>query len=225
MTTLKPTDFWRAFWQIIQSHALLWHHQGVAHGDISLKHMLCEASNGTGILTDFDLSTTSNHTRNRRDMLIMPPFKSMQLLFWYDEPNIPQRYDHELESFTWVLVWVSRRVVNVEECKYANIQPWRPNDWLNSSEFSVYLSKNFSSHSIFTTPDHHWLESPLQKWIDFWTGQLITLKNGTPSPAITISEYLQIFIDICTECAKEDPIVTVPIDVSWVQGALKDTLT
>ena len=200
------------------AHALLWQ-QGVPHGDINLKNLLCEVSTGTGILTDLDLSTV--HTPNHRDMRIigMPPFKPME---WLRERRynhkVPRRYDHELESFAWVLFWISRRVVTDRKCE----QHWRPNDWLDSSEFNVYRSKITLQVPILTAPNYHWLELPLRLWINSWYRHLGDVLDRTSSTEKTMSEHLQAFIDICTECAKADRLVAVPIDVSWVEGARKD---
>ena len=75
-----------------------------------------------GVLNDFDLSTImepGDKRPNRRQGLERTgtlPFMALELLL-EDGFNgkIPRRYDHEFESFAWVLVWVSKRVVDGEE--------------------------------------------------------------------------------------------------------------
>jgi hypothetical protein len=149
---LAPKDFWTAFWETIRcaltpsfnsfftnflrwsiGHALLWH-QGVAHGDISLKHLLFTCADNNGVLNDFDLTTTSNYTVNLQDIrrMHMPPFTPMELLRNQKFSIETLRYDHELESFAWVLAWVSRRVLDRK----------RLNEWLDRDNSNVYEYKN-----------------------------------------------------------------------------------
>jgi hypothetical protein len=75
--------------------------------------------------------------------------------------------------------------------------------------------------TIPTTSDYLWLEPALRTWIVYWREQFkdALTRDSTPSSQNTISEHIQKFIDMCTECGKADPIVAVPIDVSWVEVA------
>ncbi|KIM42714.1 hypothetical protein M413DRAFT_122230 [Hebeloma cylindrosporum] len=123
---LSPMDFWKAFWQTLRCHALLWR-IGIAHGDVSLYNLMSKEDNKYGVLNDFDLSTImepGDQIPNRQGLERTGtlPFMALQLLD--DEGfdgKVPRRYRHELESFAWVLVWVSRCVVGGEECEI----PWR----------------------------------------------------------------------------------------------------
>ena len=46
------------------------------------------------------------------------PFMDMELLREKGfDGKFPRRYEHELESFAWVLVWVSRCVIGGAECE------------------------------------------------------------------------------------------------------------
>lgn len=64
------------------------------------------------------------------------PFMALELLR-EDGYNglVPRRYAHELESFGWVLVWVSRRIMNGEELT----QPF--DNWLYDSNVQVHEHK------------------------------------------------------------------------------------
>lgn len=62
----------------------------------------------------------------------MPPFTPFELLRNQKISIETLRYDHELESFAWVLVWVSRRVLDRK----------RLNEWLDRDNSNVYACKN-----------------------------------------------------------------------------------
>ena len=78
--------------------------------------------NKHGVLNDFDLSTIMKPgsplpNRQGLERTGTLPFMATELLEDEGfEGKIPRRYCHELESFTWVLVWVLRSVGS-EECK------------------------------------------------------------------------------------------------------------
>ncbi|KIM42708.1 hypothetical protein M413DRAFT_122057 [Hebeloma cylindrosporum] len=78
--------------------------------------------------------------------------------------KVPRRYRHELESFAWVLVWVSRCVVGGEECEI----PWRLKKWLGHANDDVMESKltfTFEQRQIPMTSEYLWLEAALFSWI------------------------------------------------------------
>ena len=73
--------------------------------------------NKYGVFNDFDLSITMkpnapNPNRQGLKRTGTLPFMAVELGF---NGKIPRRYDDELESFAWVLVWVSRFVRDGEE--------------------------------------------------------------------------------------------------------------
>jgi hypothetical protein len=134
--------------------------------------------------------------------------------------KVPRRYDHELESFSWVLVWVSRCVLNGEESE----RPPPLNEWLGHNNYEVYLSKlGFirNQRKIPTTPEYESLGIVIENWVDIWDSyqrQLAKRRTRTLSTEKTDTEHLQALIAACEECAKEDPLAAVPIDVTWVYG-------
>ena len=183
---------------------------GIAHGDISLWNLMYKTNNKYGVLNDFDLSSImepGDESPNRQGLERTGtlPFMAMQLLI--DEGfdgKVSRRYDHELESFSWVLVWVSRCVNGGKEIQ----APQRLLLWLNNNNETVYMAKlTFirKKKTISTTSDYKSLGKIADDWVDIWDSrdQLDNL------PALTIAEHLRALLAISSD---------VPIDVSWVDG-------
>lgn len=178
-----------------------------------------------GVLNDFDLSTIMKPGDKHPDRQGLErtgtlPFMALELLDDRGfDGKIPRRYDHELESFAWVLVWVSRCVTGREECK----SPPRLKEWLSNNNEEVYKSKFVfvgRQSEITTTPDYLWLQSALEKWI-YLLGSSHLLRSQrylTPVADKTNSEHLESFISTFEEFANEDARVSIPIDVTWVNG-------
>jgi len=213
----------------VAGHALLWR-IGIAHGDVSLSNLMYKEDNKYGVLNDFDLSTimepnARNPDRQGLERTGTLPFMAVELLNEKGfNGKIPRRYDHELESFAWVLVWVSRCVLDGEESE----PPPALKEWLANSNRQVYLSKTsfYMDHEDTpTTSDYGSLGKVTNHWIRVWNNYSQKRKERqfeapleTSNIEPTSSEYLQALIEACTKCAKADPIASVPIDVAWVDG-------
>ena len=96
----------------IAGHYALWQ-AGVYHRDVSPGNMM-RYRNGTilmGILNDYDLSslaTAQGPQGNERTRTI--PFMAIDLLTEEGQRGeVKHLYCHDLESFIWVLIWVSLR--------------------------------------------------------------------------------------------------------------------
>ena len=82
---------------------------------------MCKEDNKYSVLNDFNLLTIMqpgdrNPSRQGLERTGTLPFMAVELLHQKGfDGKIPQQYDHELKSFTWVLVWVSRCVVGGKE--------------------------------------------------------------------------------------------------------------
>jgi len=219
--TLVPADFWKAFWHTIRCHALLWR-IGIAHGDVSLYNLMYKEDNNYGVLNDFDLSTimepgARNPNRQGLERTGTLPFMALELLEEKGfDGKIPRRYDHELESFAWVLVWVSRCVVSGQE----SVLPSRLEQWLGHVSDKVLMSKlTFIrlQQASKITEDFRWLEPALREWIKKWDDLFSQIQDNRFTEK-TISEHLQAFITICTECAEKDSTLAAPITLTWVDG-------
>jgi len=175
-------------------------------------------NNKYGVLNDFDLSTIMNpgdRNPNRQGLERTGtlPFMAVELLENEGfDGKIPRRYEHELESFSWVLVWVSRCVLGSQESR----PPRRLQEWLGNNNDEVYKSKvTFirDQREFPMTPDYESLGIMLETWVKDNSQQ-----SGTPSDKNTNTEHLRALISLCKRCAEKDPFVAVPIDVTWIDG-------
>jgi hypothetical protein len=89
-------------------HYILWK-GGIQDGDISVSNLMHR--NGTGVLNDFDLArlATPGHVHPRGfDRTGTTPFLSLDLLTSDAQAGkVERRYRHDLESFLWVLMWIT----------------------------------------------------------------------------------------------------------------------
>jgi len=173
--------------------------------------------NKYGVLNDFDLSTIMNPGDRNPNLQGLErtgtlPFMALELL--EDEGfdgKIPRRYDHELESFSWVLVWVSRCVLSGHESE----RPPRLHEWLGNSNHEVFKSKvGFITQrrKIPTTSDYETWSKVADNWV--WDNHL----RQDTSIKKTDTELLQVLVAICQGCAGNNALAAVPIDVTWING-------
>ena len=83
---------------------------GIHHGDISLQNLMYGVSeNGDplGIVNDFDLATCVGHSTTNNDCIGTIPFMAIDLLDGGLDLRIPRLYRHDLESFCWVLSYIT----------------------------------------------------------------------------------------------------------------------
>ncbi|KIM43121.1 hypothetical protein M413DRAFT_51582, partial [Hebeloma cylindrosporum] len=89
-------------------HYILWK-GGIQHGDISVSNLMHR--NGTGVLNDFDLArlaTPDNPYHRGYDRTGTTPFLALELLTPDGQGGkVERRYRHDLESFFWVLAWIT----------------------------------------------------------------------------------------------------------------------
>ena len=122
---LDGEQFWDAFWQCVMcmcslpclrkttdtttaGHYRLWVN-GIRHGDISLTNLLYDLCTGkpVGILNDFDLATWVDHSTTNHDRTGTIPFMAIDLLKDGLDRRTPRLYRHDIESFSWVLAFVT----------------------------------------------------------------------------------------------------------------------
>ena len=71
-----------------------------------------ETNDLVGIVNDFDLATWVNHSTTNNDRTGTIPFMAIDLLDGGLDDRIPRLYRHDLESFIWVLAYIT--VANIE---------------------------------------------------------------------------------------------------------------
>ncbi|KAK0207155.1 hypothetical protein DFS33DRAFT_647844 [Desarmillaria ectypa] len=108
ITDCDGQDFWKAFWELIRCHYLLWC-IGVAHGDISTNNLMYGIVTGKAILNDFDLAALMNPgdvspQKKGWEQTGTHPFIALELL-QRDDGSVKRGYWHDLESFAWCLLW------------------------------------------------------------------------------------------------------------------------
>jgi hypothetical protein len=88
-----------------------------------------ETNDPVGILNDFDLATWVGHSTTNSDRTGTLPFMAIDLLDGELEDRIPQLYRHDLESFSWVLAYITATDIeysaNIED-KTCSIRLSRP---------------------------------------------------------------------------------------------------
>ncbi|KAG2339602.1 hypothetical protein BDR05DRAFT_967788 [Suillus weaverae] len=111
ITDLSEDEFLSAWWQIILCHYALWERQ-VHHRDVSPSNlMVYKTSDGRyiGVLNDFDLSSTRD-SPSGQERTGTVPFMALDLLTKEGiEGKVKHLYQHDAESFIWVLTWICLR--------------------------------------------------------------------------------------------------------------------
>ncbi|KIM36710.1 hypothetical protein M413DRAFT_31540 [Hebeloma cylindrosporum] len=220
--SLEPIDFWTAYWHTLCCHALLWR-IGIAHGDVSLHSLMHKASNKYGVLNDFDVASVMdpgarNPNRQGLERTGTLPFMALELLRADGfEGKVPRRYEHELESFSWILVWVSRCVHNGQESR----RPHHLEEWLgrnNVCRIKVEFIENQDWDPM--SPDYGCLHQLLKTWVTENYQRLFRKRQSTQvaGDEKTDKEHLQALVALCMKCAEKDPFVAVPIDIGWIDG-------
>jgi len=104
---------------------------GILHRDISPSNlMVYKNANGewTGVLNDYDLSSTRQDGPSGNERTGMVPFMTIDLLREQAlEVTVENLYQHDTESLIWVLAWVCLRY---EDGKLRHNRPL--NEWLKA---------------------------------------------------------------------------------------------
>ncbi|KAF9644859.1 hypothetical protein BDM02DRAFT_3102266, partial [Thelephora ganbajun] len=111
---LDGEHFWTVFWQCVACHYRLWVN-GIHHGDVSFNNLMydiSETEDPVGIVNDFDLATRVGHSTTNNDRTGTIPFMAIDMLDGGLDDRIPRLYRHDMESFIWVLAYIT--VANIE---------------------------------------------------------------------------------------------------------------
>ncbi|KAG1774509.1 hypothetical protein EV702DRAFT_1280603 [Suillus placidus] len=155
ITKLNGDDFLSAWWQIVVCHYALWEN-GVHHRDVSPSNlMVYKTSDGRwiGVLNDFDLSSTRD-TPSGQERTGTVPFMALNLLTRAAmEGQVKHLYQHDAESFIWVLTWVC---VCYEDGVFIG-RGTRLNDWLKVDAIGCHKEKTsflYSGRDVKPTSSH-----------------------------------------------------------------------
>ncbi|KAH7917955.1 hypothetical protein BV22DRAFT_1042084 [Leucogyrophana mollusca] len=159
ITELSGDEFLFAWWDCVVCHRELWE-GGIHHRDISAGNLMYyrdQSGRAVGVLNDFDLATLAENeapTGNQRTGTV--PFMARELL----SPEglvgqITHMYQHDAESFVWVLVWVCLRFRGGQERRQ---QSRLLDAWLKADEETCRDKKNTfimeGTANITPSPSH-----------------------------------------------------------------------
>ncbi|KAG8936494.1 hypothetical protein FRC03_008368, partial [Tulasnella sp. 419] len=131
ITELEGDEFWRAFWDCVLCHGVLWK-IGIRHRDISTANLMYYRYKGQvmGVLNDYDLSTLvgsdNDDGPSGKDWTGTLPYMALELL----EPaalagHVEHTYHHDFEAFIWVLTWVAHRYQGGKEIPNPPFNLWK----------------------------------------------------------------------------------------------------
>ncbi|KAG1803660.1 uncharacterized protein HD556DRAFT_1437417 [Suillus plorans] len=111
ITNLSGKQFLTAWWHTVVCHYALWGNK-VYHRDISPSNLMVYKTSDDqyiGVLNDFDLSLTQDSPLGQ-ELMGTAPFMANELLTEKAmEGQVEHLYQHDAESFIWVLTWVCLR--------------------------------------------------------------------------------------------------------------------
>ncbi|KAH0828595.1 hypothetical protein J3R83DRAFT_2897 [Lanmaoa asiatica] len=107
ITTLHGDEFLIYWWQTVKCHLVLWRH-GIYHRDVSASNLMSKLGKDgpASVLNDFDLSMTEGSVRGN-ECTGRIPFMAIKLLSKQGlAGKVNHKYEHNLESFLWVLLYI-----------------------------------------------------------------------------------------------------------------------
>ncbi|KAG8893031.1 hypothetical protein FRB99_002236 [Tulasnella sp. 403] len=110
ITALEGLEFLRVFLECFKCHFYLWQ-LGIQHRDISDSNLMFyrdDSSVAHGVLNDFDLATIDRSPGPCLKRTGTLPFIATDILrSWTEKGSYTHIYLHALESFVWVLIWIT----------------------------------------------------------------------------------------------------------------------
>ncbi|KAH7891076.1 hypothetical protein F5I97DRAFT_1841644, partial [Phlebopus sp. FC_14] len=113
-------------WFVGAGHLVLWQN-GVYHRDVSPSNLMYyrdKDGNVVGVLNDFDLASLGDGvTGTERTGTV--PFMALDLLTEKAlRGEVTHLYEHDAESFIWVLIWISLRYSNGQPMRNKALDQW-----------------------------------------------------------------------------------------------------
>jgi hypothetical protein len=75
-----------------------------------------EAGEPVGVVNDFDLATWVDHSTANNDRTGTIPFMAIDLLDGGLKDRIPRLYRHDMESFSWILAYITVANIEYKDC-------------------------------------------------------------------------------------------------------------
>ena len=167
--------------------------KGIHHGDISLGNLMWDERRKVGVLNDFDLAKFADKTgASGQDNTGTLPFMALEFMSEKGlRGEIPRRYRHEAESFTWSLICLYFATVKDPEGKNGTRDPHPLIEWFQNWKISRDAKKGLEWRDDdvagvpLTYPNTRELACTLHKyWLDLYRSQFLggaksTRKFGT----------------------------------------------
>ena len=161
-------------------HYRLWVN-GVHHGDISFNNLMYDFLAGTdkpvGIVNDYDLATWVGHSATNSDRTGTIPFMAIDLLDSRLDDRIPRLYRHDMESFVWVLAYITVANIEYKDCAIKISPPPKVGAWFRDGDQSdrdahILSKRHFHSEygqQVYDGYFHylHVVEEIIRYWDDF----------------------------------------------------------
>ena len=153
---------------------------GIHHGDISLGNPMWDDRRKVGVLNDFDLAKFADQMgASGQDNTGTLPFMALDLLSESGmRGEIPRRYRHEAESFTWSLICLHLATIEHEDGRNCAKHPHPLREWFQDWKISRHfkLALQWHDHDVAGAPLAHpntrELACALHKyWLDRYMSQ------------------------------------------------------
>jgi len=107
-----------------------------------------KTGNPVGILNDFDLATWVGHSTTNNDRMGTIPFMAIDLLNGGLTNSIPRLYRHDMESFVWVLAFVTVAEIEYKDCAISispllKVEAWFRDVDQKDRETHISLKRSF----------------------------------------------------------------------------------
>ena len=95
-----------------------------------------ETGKPVGIVNDYDLATWVDHSTTNDDRTGTIPFMAIDLLDYGLEHRIPRLYRHDVESFVWVLAYITIANIDYKDCAIKISPPPGVRAWFRDGDQS-----------------------------------------------------------------------------------------
>lgn len=169
-------------------HYRLWVN-GIHHGDVSFNNLMydisAETNDPVGIVNDFDLATWVNHTTTNNDRTGTIPFMAIDMLDGGLDRRAPRLYRHDLESFAWVLAYITIANIEYKDCTISISAPlgvsiWFKDDNTRDRNAHILSKRQFDSQYGIKQPviqGYYDYLPPVHHIIKYWCNWHQSLQN------------------------------------------------
>ena len=136
-----------------------------------------ETGKPVGIVNDYDLATWVNHSATNSDRTGTIPFMAIDLLDGGLDDCTPRLYRHDMESFVWVLAYITVANIEYKDCAIKISPPPELGAWFqdgDQSERNAHISSKRLLHleygqRVYEGYYHyrHVVREIIRYWVDF----------------------------------------------------------